>query len=63
MYEWLIFAYPNKMATLEQCRLAVEMKKITEAQFKEITGEDYFKQNTDAGKTSPKRNIFKFFTK
>ncbi len=61
MYEWLKFAYPNKMATIEQCRLAVEKKKITAAQFKEITGKDF--KNIDTGKPSTKRSIFKFFTK
>lgn len=63
MYEWLKFAHPNKMATIEQCRLAVEKKKITAAQFKEITGQKYLENNTDREKPSTKRNIFKFFTK
>lgn len=63
MYEWLKFAYPNKMATLEQCRFAVDKKKITTAQFKEITGQDYLDKNNDNGKTLPKRSIFKFLTK
>jgi uncharacterized XkdX family phage protein len=41
MYEWLKFAYPLGMATLEQCQLAVQKGKITESQYKEITGQEY----------------------
>jgi|LFRM01.2.fsa_nt_gb uncharacterized XkdX family phage protein len=41
MYDWLRFAYPLGMATIEQCKTAVEKGKITAEQFKDITGEDY----------------------
>ena len=41
MYEWLKTAYPKGMATLEQCKSAVVKKKITIAQFEEITGMVY----------------------
>ena len=41
MYDWLLFAYPKGMATLEQCKLAVQKNKITVDQFKDITGLDY----------------------
>lgn len=41
MYNWLLFAYPRGMATLEQCKLAVEKNKITAEQYKDITGLDY----------------------
>ena len=41
MYEWLKMAYPNKMATLDQCKRAVAKGRLTEAQYKEITGYDY----------------------
>ena len=41
MYEWLKVAYPKGMATLEQCKLAVEKNKISDIQYKEITGEEY----------------------
>jgi len=42
MYEWLRFAYPLGMATIEQCKMAVENGKITAEQFKDITGVDYY---------------------
>lgn len=42
MYTWLKFAYPKNMATIEQCKKAVELLKITPVEFKEITKEDYF---------------------
>lgn len=35
--------YENNLWTLEQVGLAVVMNKITEEQFKEITGQDYTK--------------------
>lgn len=41
MFEWLKYAYPLNMATLEQCKLAVVKGKITAEQYKEITGLDY----------------------
>jgi hypothetical protein len=41
MFEWLKYAYPLSMATLEQCEKAVVKDKITAEQFKEITGQDY----------------------
>ena len=41
MYEWLKKAYPRGMATLEQCKISVVKNKITQAQYKEITGEKY----------------------
>lgn len=41
MYDWLKMAYPKGMATLEQCKLAVQKEKITAEQYKEITGEEY----------------------
>ena len=41
MYEWLVFAHPLGMATLEQCKSAVQKGKITAEQYKEITGQDY----------------------
>lgn len=41
MYEWLKYAFSLNMATIEQCRLAVEKGRITAHQFKEITDEDY----------------------
>lgn len=41
MYDWLRFAYPLGMATIEQCKMAVEKGKITAEQFKDITGVDY----------------------
>ena len=41
MYDWLKFAYPLGMATIEQCKMAVEKGKITAEQFKDITGVDY----------------------
>lgn len=43
MVEWLKYAYTNNMATIDQCKLAVNKGKITEEQYKEITGEDYRK--------------------
>lgn len=41
IFEWLKFAYPLDMATLEQCKTAVQKAKITTEQFKTITGTDY----------------------
>ena len=41
MYEWLKYAFLLNMATIEQCQLAVAKGKITEMQYKEITGRDY----------------------
>lgn len=41
MFEWLKLAYPQGMATLAQCKLAVVKNKITSDQFKAITGVDY----------------------
>ena len=41
MYEWLKFAYPLRMATLQQCKQVVIKGKITPEQYKEITGEVY----------------------
>lgn len=41
MFDWLKYAYPLNMATLEQCKAAVIKGKITAVQFKEITGQDY----------------------
>jgi hypothetical protein len=41
MYEWLKYAYPLSMATLEQCEKAVVKGKLTVEQFKEITGQEY----------------------
>lgn len=41
MYNWLKFAYPLGMATMEQCKQAVVKNKITIDNFKEITGADY----------------------
>jgi hypothetical protein len=43
MFNWLKLAYPLNLATLGQCKLAVEKNKITELEFKIITGEDYMK--------------------
>ena len=41
MYDWLKMAYPKKMATLEQCKMAVVKGKITVVQYEEITGVMY----------------------
>lgn len=41
MYEWLKMAYPNGLCTLDQCKRAVAKKKLTEEQYKEITGYTY----------------------
>ena len=38
MYEWLKIAYPKGMATIEQCKMAVEKEKITKEQYFKITG-------------------------
>ena len=41
MYDWLRFAYPLGMATIEQCKTEGEKGNITADQFKDITAEDY----------------------
>jgi hypothetical protein len=41
MFEWLKYAYPRGMATIEQCKSAVVRGKITIEQYREITGEEY----------------------
>lgn len=41
MYEWLKYAYPLGLATIDQCKRAVEKGKINVEQFKDITGMDY----------------------
>ena len=38
IFDWLKYAYPLNMATLEQCKTAASKGKITAEQFKEITG-------------------------
>ncbi|MCR1955142.1 XkdX family protein [Clostridioides mangenotii] len=37
------YFFSNKLWTIEQVKLAVELSKITETQYKEITSEDYTK--------------------
>ena len=41
MFAWLKYAYPKEWATVEQCRRAVELGKIDEENFYEITNIEY----------------------
>ncbi|MDU6113836.1 MAG: XkdX family protein [Paeniclostridium sordellii] len=42
-YEKINYYYKEKLWTIDQVKVGVERDKITQEQFKEITGEDYSK--------------------